>query len=1093
MHGQKKLIDGIRSFSPEKEKWAAKPKKELPDTVTVSFEVGLRGVLDMKNPHAVVWANILDLQRRYNKPVYVEIDPETEIITRLLVPNASAVMSIVDQGKGDVDVVFSTSQVRHHLRRENPDFQEMLDALQNAHDADIAILVTATRHDYEIIDVRPLPNATGAETPSPLSPPPPDPPVTPQRAQELFDLMASTSCDACTASCGSYPHCIPFKHADDGCYARAHEMCRLMMDAGEDPEKVWIYGGLHVQTSNVHQCDIYWGWHVAPTLMVTSTSGPAEKYVIDPSLCTSPVTVAAWKALQEDPGADLKYSRWEAFWSNWKNYPESEWATQGITDPTFSQTNYYLELKCTYLQQDCITFGPPPYVCPIEKSCHFIIDRNNFSESEIGAMLDMANPAEIDAAFYVVADGFTPAEINITTATLSGVPNIKPNIGIAPGITQMAADVVSVDVEDPTHLARRQRITWTYKISFTGTGGFGFAGDVQSVALSASISTVSGNATINLIKQPNPYETDGETSWLSTDLRVFQIDTGQSKFGVAMGSDAPAFITQVIGNLNSGSTGGQTFENDISLNQQTSRLEISQTVGGTAVYNFAVAKVRYRSQVASAADVRVFFRLFPWATSSVEYDQAGAYRRHETAGTVIPLLGINNNQLTSIPCFAAPRVNSAVSSLTTQDDAPNVQTIQPDASGAEVVRYFGCWLDINQTEPQFPSQPSPVDGPYVSGRISIQDHIRNEHQCLVSEIAFSLAPVTNGLRPSTSDKLAQRNLAIVESANPGLVFSRRIPQTFEIRPSTSKTEHDELMIDWGNVPLGSVATLYLPDFDTNDILPLATRKYHTHRMVRIDKHTLKFDTGGITYVPIPLADGNFPGMLTVDLPEGVEKGQVFKIIIRQVAGEQRLTAVTHTPEASQYGWRHIVGSFQLTIPVREKADILPGQQRLLSNLRWIERVIPENDRWLPVFGKYVMQIAQRVDALGGDSNKVAPSASGQWRKAYRDCKILTLATVLLIALLVVGIGTLPGGFMAVTGSTVFALLIGTVYTWKKKCRPILCQLLRALFIGSGIGVIILALLALLGISTPQLITTLIVSAGVTASTAIVGRQKGCFK
>jgi hypothetical protein len=1094
MHGQVKLIDGVRSFSPTRKKWVDKSAEELPKKVTVRFETGPTAVLDMKNPRAVVWANLLDLQQRHSRPVYVEIDPESNVITQLLLPQPARVMDIIPQGEGDVYVTFFTSAAQHYLRRENPDFQEMLEALQTAKDDKKAVLVTATQHDYEIIDVRSLPESLKMGPSNPSPPPPPDPPVSPPRAQELFDLMNSKSCNACNATCSTSPHCIPFKHAYDGCYARAHEMCRLMMSEGEAPEKVWIYGSLHVVTSNVHNCDINWGWHVAPTLMVTTPGAPpeGEKHVIDPSLCTAPVTVADWQALQ-NPGATLRYSTWEPFWSDWWQYPESDWATQGITDPTFSQTNYYLELKCTFLQQDCVDYGPPPYECPIVKSCHFITDRNTFSESEIAAMLHVSSPAEIEAAFYVVVDGFTPEELSITSATLTGVPNIIPNLTITPSITQMSASAVSLDVEDPLHLKRRQRLTWTYEITFTGTNGFNFAGDVETVTLSASKSTVSSSAVIYLIKQPNPYEIDGETSWLSTDLRVFQIEAGQSKFNATMGSDASTFITQVIANLNSGNTGGQTFENDISVDQQTSRLELSQTVNGTAVYNFAVAKVRYRSLIAPAEDVRVFFRLIPWATTSVSYNQAVAYRRHESGGTVIPLLGLEGNETSSIPCFASDRINSALESMTDQTDTPNVKDIPADASGNEMIRYFGCWLDFNQTQAQFPNQPSPVDGPYTSGRISIQDHVRGEHQCLVAEIAFDLAPIQSGATPASSDKLAQRNLAIVESANPGLAFSRRIPHTFEIRPSASKLEHDELMIDWGNVPVGSVATLYLPGIDTNDILLLATRKYRTHRLVRIDENKLKFETGGITYLPIPLTDGSYPGLLTVDLPEGIEKGQAFKIVVRQVTGEQQPIVMTHRPEAPRPSWRHIMGSFQLTIPVRDKADILPRQQRLLSNLRWIERAIPAKDRWSSVFSKYVTQIADRVDALGGDSKKVAASPSGEWRKAYRKCFILACATTLLIAGLVVGIGVLPGGLMAITGTTVFALLIGAVYFWKKKCRPRLCQILRALLGGAGIGAVILAVFALFARTTPQLVTTLIAAAGVTAITAILSWTMGCFR
>jgi uncharacterized membrane protein YfcA len=71
--------------------------------------------------------------------------------------------------------------------------------------------------------------------------------------------------------------------------------------------------------------------------------------------------------------------------------------------------------------------------------------------------------------------------------------------------------------------------------------------------------------------------------------------------------------------------------------------------------------------------------------------------------------------------------------------------------------------------------------------------------------------------------------------------------------------------------------------------------------------------------------------------------------------------------------------------------------------------------------------------------------------------------------------------------------MGAVYFWINKCRPKMCQLLRALLAGVGIGAIILALLAVFGMSTPQHITTLVVSVGVTALTAIVSWVKGCFE
>lgn len=188
-----------------------------------------------------------------------------------------------------------------------------------------------------------------------------------------------------------------------------------------------------------------------------------------------------------------------------------------------------------------------------------------------------------------------------------------------------------------------------------------------------------------------------------------------------------------------------------------------------------------------------------------------------------------------------------------------------------------------------------------------------------------------------------------------------------------------------------------------------------------------------------------------------------------------------------------MGSFQLSIPVRRKKDILPNQQRLLSNLRWIQRAIPTKNRWIPVFGKYVSQIAHRVDALGGNSKKVAPSAEGQWKKAYLRCKFLTFSCMALLATLLVGSGTQTGDVILVGGVPVAAFLAGAVRQWLRKCRPTKCQMLRTLLIGSGIAAVILALLAVFGTSTTQLTTSLIVSAGIAAVTGVISWVKGCWR
>src|SRR5207237_701691 len=79
--------------------------------------------------------------------------------------------------------------------------------------------------------------------------------------------------------------------------------------------------------------------------------------------------------------------------------------------------------------------------------------------------------------------------------------------------------------------------------------------------------------------------------------------------------------------------------------------------------------------------------------------------------TKIPLLGVENGEVISIPCFAAARVDPTnPQGLNAQTDPVNVgpvgQSIPPDGTGAEVQVYFGCWLAINQTNFFLPDRGS---------------------------------------------------------------------------------------------------------------------------------------------------------------------------------------------------------------------------------------------------------------------------------------------------------------------------------------------------------------------------------------------------
>ena len=633
------------------------------------------------------------------------------------------------------------------------------------------------------------------------------------------------------------------------------------------------------------------------------------------------------------------------------------------------------------------------------KSLTLITDRSNFGKDEINAMLGQSSPAVVEKAFYVVVDGHWPDSLGITASSLGTSPSVKPTLTFTPAVPGITVSVTSLEAEDTSLPESPQRFTWVCQVAFSNNSGFpSNPGEVQVVTLTAALAGLSGSAQIQLICEPNPYELDGPTSWLSTDVRVFQCRAGESRFGATIGStasDATAFIKQVIANLNSGSSGGQTFDS-ISTDPQTSSLELSEKINGINVFNFAIAKVRYRGTI-DISNVRVFFRLFPAATTSTNFDSNTTYRRATQGTNEVPLLGLSSSgDLLTIPCFAESRVNSAAVAVTMQTDPANVRTIIHDSGGNEVAAYFGCWLDINQTPSQFPSKPAPSDGPWSSGRKSVQELMRNAHQCLVAEIAFDPDPIPAGASPGGSDKLAQRNLVIVESANPGFEASRRILTTFDLRPIPTRKERvppDELLIDWGNTPSDSIASVYIPEVDAGQIIALANARYGSHRLGKIDGQTLRLPVGGISYVPLPPGTSSgLTGLLSVELPDTVRKGEVYTIVIRQVTNEvakaiapppvvadRRLMPSAAVATHGQTGliwWRRIIGSYQVTIPVRTKEAILPQEVRLLSVLRWILKSVSADDRWYPVFSRYVELIGERVRALGGDPTHVEPSPAG---------------------------------------------------------------------------------------------------------------------
>jgi len=588
---------------------------------------------------------------------------------------------------------------------------------------------------------------------------------------------------------------------------------------------------------------------------------------------------------------------------------------------------------------------------------------------------------------------------------------------------------------------------------YTGTGG--------SLVPQTSLASTE----IALVNQPNPYMIDVDSTtqnayWLSIDTRVFQVkgpgggNPAGSILGVTQGdmdSDHSAPFTFIQGVLSALQATPSQFDNTsiFPTDETASELELSQKAGpgnSQRVYNYAVARVRYLAPsgvwassdgTSTGSGVSVFFRVFSTAVSGLDYDSTsgttGNYRRTGNSNaSSVPLLGIENDsqrqpETASIPMFASPRVRAAsadfndgtpITAMTTQPpDSPNIQTIS--GTGSENVAFFGAWLDINLAsgDPnyhEFPLNADPVSpdgGPFTVATQSLQQLILGTHHCLVAEIFFwpsgtSGDPIPHESSPASSDRLAQRNLVLVRSGNPGFPDTHRVQTTFIVKPPVFRIDQpgtlaaqavvaaapaiaarharrgkraaearaaqaavvitrrrgpDELIIRWNNVPRSSEATFYMPEVGADEILALSALRQHPTVLEKVDAHTLRCRLSDVTFIPLPMnRKGTIAGLMSLTLPNGVRAGQVYRFSVEQYSGFTLMT----------------LGAFQMTIPVRPDAELLPGEIRKLSVMRYIQQAIPIGSRWYSIFVRYIDQIAARVRGFGGDPNAVKPSADG---------------------------------------------------------------------------------------------------------------------
>lgn len=676
------------------------------------------------------------------------------------------------------------------------------------------------------------------------------------------------------------------------------------------------------------------------------------------------------------------------------------------------------------------------------------VEKSTFGLDEVGDVIQQSG-GTFSAAFWVVVEGFSKNSFNALGISVSLDGSLTTTNGIT--VSPSPSSTAQVDYEDAAKPNAPQRIRIPYDITFTHAADSAFpqqAGDPSAelelhVELKAGGNKVAASdawAAFELVAGADPYFTNvdpaqGNVFYLSQDLRVFTatpaLDTTPVAGGPTFSNDSFAggyeYIQALLGYLNANpafTNGSQdpfanfpdqigAFTGDSSVTPNTGTIPLHSN------YNFAVARVRLRGTAGGPAQsVRVFFRLWSTQTADTDYHPSTTYTSTPDAAGLpgSPLVGVGTH---TIPFFATGNLSSntdyAAGGMNNKDIVI--------ASGDTAWHYFGCFVNV-------------YDASNVVNGQQIQQWLNGTHHCLVAQIACDSAPIPTGASvtpsPENSDKLAQRNLQITSSDNPGGPKTHRIPQTFDVRPTRPAGDlgtrpagvPDELMIDWGNVPSGSVASIYWPKVAATDVLELADKLYSFHALSAADNNTLQcVVTDGVTYVPIPANAGdNYAGLLTIDLPLSVVAGEEFDVVVRRVVTTQ-VTPIP-VPKAGRAGtfekprkspltakekkaaaeaakaraeaaqvriWRFVAGAFRVKIPVRTGESLLPSEENTLAIMKWRLQVMAPSNRWYPVLQRYVGYLAGRVRGLGGDPDQIPASlegapVKGRKPKPYREAE-----------------------------------------------------------------------------------------------------------
>jgi hypothetical protein len=696
----------------------------------------------------------------------------------------------------------------------------------------------------------------------------------------------------------------------------------------------------------------------------------------------------------------------------------------------------------------------------------FWVDKSTFGRDEVTDVIASSSNGTFPNAFWLVLEGFN---INMFNSLGIGTPVFSGTFSNLPGIS-LIQNSSGVEFETLSNPTIPQRIRFPFDVRFTNSALNSFPNpgnspiqEVLNAVINVGTNPLPGATAITefeLISGSDPYFTDIDPAqnnafWLSRDLRVFTAVPGINptpiQGGPAFSSDSFAGAYTYMGNVLAFLNNPANHFTDGTNDPFTSGVIPNQSgalAGDSSVsrftisefpfqifnnYNFAIARVRLRGTAGptgQAQNVKVFFRMWSTQTADTGFDPNSTYLSHQDGGK--PHWPLPAPDSHTIPFFAtgnSPNLNDPNNAEYGSNGINNRTITIP--SGDNAWAYFGCFLNV-------------YDSANVVNGATVQSLLTGTHHCIVAEIAYDDTPIinANGVveSPENSDKLAQRNLELTFSDNPGTEDTHRIPQTFDLQPGktivplpgTLLDYPDELMIDFGQTPKGSVVHIYWPQISSLKVIELANRLYGTHLLSASDSNTIDCTvSNGVIYIPIPPGTTeNIAGLLTLDLPITVTVGQEFNIIVRRVStrgiqiieisksgvfsantepigGKQARdrhkhrggtysseleetqpaavvpTAVVEKDRVMR-NWRYVTGTFQVKIPVTTAQVMLRPDEDALAIMKWrLQEMTPAN-RWYKVLQRYISYLSARVTGLGGDPNAIPASPDGAPVKDTHD-------------------------------------------------------------------------------------------------------------